>query len=68
MSENLLAGLPSGPYAKKGGGIMEKHQITNTKSQIISNDQNSKLQTKLFWSFGIGDWSLFGICNLGFGI
>ena len=45
-----------------------KHQITNTKSQINPNDQNSKLQTKSFRSFEIDDWNLFGICNLEFGI
>jgi hypothetical protein len=47
---------------------LDKHQIPNTKFQIISNLLNSKLQTKSFWSFGIGVWELFGICNLGFGI
>jgi hypothetical protein len=44
-----------------------KHQMTSAKLQIISNQPNSKSQ-KLFRSFGIGAWNLFGICNLGFGI
>jgi hypothetical protein len=45
-----------------------KHQIPSTKYQISSNDQNSKIQTKSFRSFGFEVWNLFGICNLGFGI
>jgi hypothetical protein len=45
-----------------------KHQMTSTKHQINSNDQNSKFQAKLFGSFGIEILDLFGIWNLGFGI
>jgi hypothetical protein len=49
---------------------MGKHQTTSIKSQIIFNDQNSKLQSKLncFGHSEIGDWNLFGIWNLEFGI
>jgi len=45
-----------------------KHQVPSTKLQIISNYQNSKFQTKSFWSLDIGIWNLFGICDLDFGI
>jgi hypothetical protein len=41
--------------------------MTSTKLQINSNEQNSKFQTKSFWSFGIGAWNLgFGIWDLNF--
>ena len=45
-----------------------KFQIPSTKFQINHNYPNSKLETELFWSFGIGAWNLFEICNLEIGI
>jgi hypothetical protein len=47
---------------------MNKHQIPNTKYQINLNVQNSKFQTKSFRPLGFGDWNLFGVWSLGFGI
>jgi hypothetical protein len=50
---------------------MKKSQAPGTKSQISSNVQNPNLQKEgfdMFWLFGIGDWELFGIWSLGFGI
>jgi hypothetical protein len=47
---------------------MDKHQISSTKFQIISNEQSSKLQENSFCSFGIGAWNLFEIWDLQFGI
>src|SRR4030043_629269 len=44
MPENLLAGVSSGEHATEDGRTTDKHQITSTKSQISSNDQNSKFQ------------------------
>ena len=44
-----------------------KSQITNTKSQTSSNDENSKLQTSIS-NFGFRNLNLFGIWNLEFGI
>jgi hypothetical protein len=46
----------------------KKYQMTSAKFQTISNDQNSKLKTELFWSFGIGVWNLFVIWDLEIGI
>jgi branched-chain amino acid transport system substrate-binding protein len=46
---------------------MGKHQMTSTKSQINSNQQNLKFKTRLgHLIFDI--WNLFGFWNLGFGI
>jgi hypothetical protein len=42
--------------------------MTGTKFQTISNVLNPKFETKSFLHLEIGDWDLFGICHLGFGI
>jgi hypothetical protein len=42
-----------------------KYQIPSTNAQINSNDQSPKLS---FFSLEFGDWVLFGIWNLEFGI
>jgi hypothetical protein len=50
---------------------MEKSQAPSTKSQLSSNLQNPNPQRKefdTFRSFEIGDWGLFGIWSLEFGI
>jgi hypothetical protein len=47
--------------------VNDKHQIPNTKKQIIPNRQNPKHQ-KYFCLFEIGTWSLFGISDLEIGI
>jgi hypothetical protein len=45
-----------------------KHQTPSTKSKINPNDQNSKSQTKSFWSLDIVILNLFEIWHLGFEI
>jgi hypothetical protein len=43
----------------------------NTKHQIITNDKQSKrvkIEEKRVGCLDIGDWGLFGICNLVIGI
>ena len=57
--------------------LIYKFQITNSKSQIISNDQNTKFETKSgllnllinsFWSLKFRIWDLFVIWCLWFEI
>lgn len=47
-------------------GIRVKHQITSTKSQIITNDLNSKFQTKSLWLLEVEVYLEFGIWILEF--
>ena len=49
--------------------MKEKFQITNYKSQINSNCQNSNYRNRsLVWNLVLGIWGLFVIWCLGFGI
>jgi hypothetical protein len=41
-------------------------EAPNPKHHIPNKYQSSKSETKAFWLFEIGIWSLFGICDLGF--
>jgi hypothetical protein len=43
-------------------------EAPNSKHQITNKLQLPKFETKSFWPFEIGIWSLFGIWNLRFGI
>jgi hypothetical protein len=45
-----------------------KIKAPNSKHQIPNKFQCSTFKTKLSWSFEIGIWKLFGICNLEIGI
>ena len=45
----------------KGHSYME---APNPKHQIPNKSQSPKFETKSDWSFEIGIWSLFGICDL----
>jgi hypothetical protein len=51
-----------------GISLGDKHQIPSTKYQTISNQENSKFQTKRFWSFVHENWNLFVIWDLIIGI
>ena len=37
-------------------------EAPNPKHQVPNKYQSPKFETKSFWSFEIGIWSLFGIC------
>ncbi|MCL5004422.1 MAG: glycosyltransferase family 39 protein [Patescibacteria group bacterium] len=47
--------------------VKNKFQITNTKLQTISNDQNFNNQNR-FGILNFKNWNLFGIWDFGFGI